>query len=408
LLLNKDNRNSDLSQLYIDMICTETIHNNSTYFQRSAVFQPDCMAWVFLFLSKINGMSYSTISIARQGRFRIFKLTAVLIVFCCWLSGCATSKLGASGQKKIEGQTYVIIGASSGFVRGIAEELGKYHANVILAARRTELLEEVAAKIRASGGKALVVTTDISKPEEVQRLADTSTKVFGEVDVWINDVGVGAIGRFWEIPLEDYSRLIDVNLKGIIYGSYSAVKLFRAQGYGTLINLGSIDSETPLAYQATYSASKAGVRSLGQAMNQELRLTGEDDIIVVTIEPWAADTPWWGHAANYSGGTPRMWGMDDPQKVVNAVLRSSLRPRQELPVGWKATGSYFFHHLFPRFTEKMSANVAHRYQIETAPPAPPTKGTLYHPMSSGKGVDDGVRARMKKEKKERRFKKKTE
>jgi short-subunit dehydrogenase len=320
--------------------------------------------------------------------------------------GCATANLGPAGQRKLAGKTYVIIGASSGFGRGVATKLGTYQANVVLAARRTELLNEVAAQIRAAGGKALVVTTDISKPEQVQHLADTSAKAFGHIDVWINDVGVGAIGRFWEIPLEDHARLIDVNLKGIIYGSYSAIRLFQRQGYGTLINLGSIDSEVPLAYQGSYSASKAGVRSLGQVLNQELRLNGNKQIKVVTIEPWAVDTPWWGHAANYSGGTPRMAAMDGPQKVVNAILRSSLRPRQELPVGWKARGAYAFHHVFPHFTERLSATIAHRYQIKTAPPAPATKGALYDPMLSGKGIDDDVRQRIKQEKRDRRKQKK--
>ena len=326
----------------------------------------------------------------------------ILLIVPVFIFSCATSKVGKSGQQKIKSKTFVIIGASSGFGRGVAEELGLYGANVVLAARRTELLEEIATKIRATGGKAIVVTTDISNPQMVSRLADTAVKAFGKVDVWINSTGVGAIGRFWEIPLEDYSRLLDVNLKGIIYGSYTAVNLFRRQGYGVLINLGSIDSETPLAYQGVYAASKAGVRSLGESLNQELRLNGYKTIKVVTIEPWAVDSPWWGHAANYSGGTPRMWSMDDPQKVVNAILRSSLRPRKELPVGWKAKASYHFHHMLPHFTERLSAAVAQHYQIKTAPPAPGTDGTLYKPMQTGRGVSDGVRKRIKEENKKRK------
>lgn len=335
--------------------------------------------------------------------YRQFSGALILLVFAAFVfTGCRTSRLGRHGQKKTAGKTFVIIGASSGFGQGVALELGKYHANVVLAARRTDLLEEVAAKIRAAGGTALVVTTDISDSTAVQKLSEAAVSRFGHVDVWINDVGVGAIGRFWEIPLADHSRLIDVNLKGFIYGSYVATRQFIRQGYGTLINLGSIDSEVPLAYQGSYSASKAGVRSLGEVINQELRLAGHKHIKVVTIEPWAVDSPWWGHAANYSGGTPRMAAMDCPQKVVNAILRSSLRRKKEVRVGWKAQTSFTMHHIFPHFTERFSANVAHRYQIWAAPPAPPTDGTLYQPMPTGRGVDDGVRARMKREKHDRK------
>jgi short-subunit dehydrogenase len=340
---------------------------------------------------------------------KLLDSTTKILLICaaalCFTS-CSTWKLGSSGQRKIEGKTYVIVGASSGFGRGVAEELGKCKANVVLAARRTELLEEIATEIRSSGGTALVVTMDISKPEDVQRLASEAVARYKTIDVWINMVGVGAIGRFWEIPIEDQMRVIDVNLKGFIYTTSSALEIFRRQNYGTLINMGSIDSEVPLAYQSTYAASKASVRSLGLSISQELRRNGYKKIKIVTVEPWAVDTPWWRHAANDSSGTPRMAAMDTPDKVVNAVLRSSLRPRKELPVGWKAKTSWKLHHICPRFTEWFSAKVAHRYQIKTAPPAPNTKGTLYTPMESGRGVDDGVKARMKKEREERKQNKK--
>jgi short-subunit dehydrogenase len=334
----------------------------------------------------------------------ILRLSTVLLIFSLLAASCATSKLSRSGQRKIAGKTFVIVGASSGIGRGVAEQLGAYKANVVLAARRTDLLQEVAANVKAAGGQALVVTMDISKEEEVQQLAEATIRQFGDIDVWINMAGVGGIGRFWEIPLEDQLRIVDVNLKGFIQGSYVAVQQFRKQGYGTLINLGSIESINPLAYHAAYAATKGGILNLGEALNQELRLDGHKDIRVVTIEPWALDTPFWQHAANYSGGTPRMAAMDPPRKAVNAVIWTSLHRKKELAVGWKAKGSKFFHNLFPHLTEKISANIVHRYQIKTAPPAPATHGSLHEAMQGGRGVDDGVRARMKQEKKERKKK----
>jgi short-subunit dehydrogenase len=329
----------------------------------------------------------------------------LLLALGMLLESCATSRPGAAVRQKVQGKTYVIIGASSGFGRGMAEQLGAMKANVVLASRRGDVLEEVADKVRAAGGTALVVPTDISKPEQVQRLAEAALKQYGRVDVWVNDVGVGGIGRFWEIPLDDYSRMIDVNLKGIVYGSQAAVKIFQAQGRGTLINLGSVESKVPLAYHAVYAATKGAIRNLDRALYQELRLQGYKNIKVVTIEPWAVDTPFWGHAANYSGGTPRMAAMDPPSKVVNALVRSSVRPRQELPVGWKARGASFSHQVLPHFTDRLSANIVHRYQIKTAPPAPATPSSLHAPVPGGRGVDDGVRARMKEEKRQRKQKK---
>jgi short-subunit dehydrogenase len=191
----------------------------------------------------------------------------------------------------------------------------------------------------------------------------------------------------------------------VLYGSHIAIAVFRKQGYGTLINMGSVESELPVAYQVAYSASKAGVRSLGLALSQELRIDGYKKIKVVTIEPWAADTPFWRHLANYTGGAPSMLAMDPPSKIVNAVLRKSLRPRREVPVGWKAHSAWGMHHMLPRFTERITANVGHHYQIKFGPPVQDTVGAIYQPMKIGTGIEDGARERMKQHKKIKRAKK---
>ena len=120
-----------------------------------------------------------------KDRHLYLKSIGILVLIAILTTGCSTWKLGESGQRKIAGKTYVIVGASSGFGRGVAEELGKYKANVVLAGRRTELLEEIAGIIRASGGTAQVVTMDISKPEDLQRVAATAVQSYG------NQYGLG-------------------------------------------------------------------------------------------------------------------------------------------------------------------------------------------------------------------------
>jgi short-subunit dehydrogenase len=299
------------------------------------------------------------------------------------------------GKLTLTGKTYVIIGASSGFGKGVAEKVADLGANVVLAARRTNLLEEMASSIEKGGGHALAVKTDISKPEDVERLAVAAKEKFGTIDVWINDTGVGAFGKFEEIPVEDEARLIDVNLKGIIYGSHTAISIFKKQGYGTLINLGSIESKVPIAYQAAYAASKAGVLGLDKAIAQELRIAKNKRIRVSTVMPWAVDTPWWDHAANYSGGKPQMIAMDDPQIVIDAIVKDSIHPKDEVLVGLKSKAVSLSHRLMPKRTEQATANISYKYQIKNAPSAPSTDGTLLAPMKSGTEVDGHVRERMK-------------
>jgi short-subunit dehydrogenase len=325
-------------------------------------------------------------------------LATLLGVPAACLSGCAASThLARSEGSRVAGRTYVIVGASSGFGRGAAERLGGLRANVVLAARRADLLEEVAAQVRRDGGQALVVPTDDADPGQVEALAQAAERRFGRIDVWMNIAGVGAIGRFWDVPVADYSRIVDVNLKGVIYGSHVALRRFVAQRSGTLVNMGSVESEVPLAYHAAYAATKAGVLSLGRSLNQEIRHAGlARSVQVATVMPWAADTPFFQHIANYSGHADRMAMMDGPEEVVRALVWVSLHPREELPVGWKAKMADTSHHLLPDLTERIAANV-HRAEIAKGMPQPPTPGSVHAPMPEGRGVEGGVRARMKAE-----------
>jgi short-subunit dehydrogenase len=322
----------------------------------------------------------------------------LIAILAIMLSGCGVpSGTWSSDRQRIVNRTYVVTGASSGFGRGVALKLGSYGANVVLAARRTAVLEEVADQVRGAGGQALVVTTDVSRADDVERLARAAVERFGRINVWINDAAVGVIGRFEDVPVVDHARVVDVNLKGVIYGSHAALQQFRTQGYGTLVNIASVEGRVPLAYHASYTATKHAVVGLDAALNQELRLAGADTIKVATVLPWAVDTPFWEHTANYSGGTPRMVMMDGPQQVVDAIVRVSIYPRKELAVGWKASGAVLGEQIWPSLSERIAANIVDRAQRQTAPAAPPTDGSLFEPMAAGTTVEGNARARMERE-----------
>lgn len=315
-----------------------------------------------------------------------------LVALACLLllsaSGCAT-------HSGIRDKVVVITGASSGFGKGVALKASSEGATVVLAARRTGLLNELARDINARGGRALAVTTDVSRETDMERLAQAAIDQYGRIDVWINNAGIGALGAFDEVPLADHRRVIDVNLNGVIIGSHIALRQFRRQGAGTLINVASVSSEVPFPYYASYAASKHGVLGLGLSLHQELRIQGARDIRVSTIMPYAADTPWFQHAANYSGRAPRMVLLDPPGKVVDAIVGAISRPRKQISVGYKAKLAVLSHRLAPALTETLVGEVMETVQLENTTSAPITDGTLHEPMQAGTGVDGGARERMR-------------
>ncbi|TPG46387.1 SDR family NAD(P)-dependent oxidoreductase [Roseomonas nepalensis] len=321
---------------------------------------------------------------------------AALAVLGALVAGCsAPSELGGGDRALVAGRTYVVTGASSGFGRGVAERLGGYGANVVLAARREAVLEEVASAVRAGGGQALVVPTDVSDPAQVERLAAAAVGRFGRIDAWVNNAAVASIGRFEEVPLADHARVVDVNLKGAIYGSHAALRRFRAQGAGVLVNVSSVEGRVPVALHASYAATKAGLIALGAAIEEELRGAGLDGAIrVSTVEPWAVDTPFWDHAGNYTGRASRMTTMDGPEAVVDAVVWMSIHPETEYAVGWKARGAVLGSRIAPRWAERLAGAVVRRAQLEEAPPGPVGPGAVHAPVAAGTGVEGGVRARM--------------
>jgi len=141
----------------------------------------------------------------------------------------------------LTGKVVVITGASSGFGRGAALRFAEAGAAVVLAARRGEVLRDLA---RECAGQAFAVPTDVSKRADVERLMQAALLRFGRVDVWINNAGVGALGHFERIPLDDHMQVICTDLMGTVCGSHVAYCYFLEQGSGIVINIASGSART--------------------------------------------------------------------------------------------------------------------------------------------------------------------
>jgi short-subunit dehydrogenase len=290
-------------------------------------------------------------------------------------------------ERDLKGKIVVITGASSGFGKGAAREFARRGASLVLAARRDVLLEGLAQECEVAGGDAHVIPTDVSQEAEVAQLAADAVTQFGRIDVWVNNAGVGALGRFEEVPLADHVKVIETDLLGTLYGSYFAMRQFRAQGSGTLINIASVIGKVPAPYYSSYAAAKHGVVGLSAVLRQELEQNKVEGIRVCTVMPTSFDTPFFDHSANYTGHeTVPIPPVYEPEKVVEVIVRLATEPEDEVSVGTAAKVMTFAHQIAPGTTEAMMGKQSHRAHIEKAPPGPDTAGSVHEPVQEGTEV----------------------
>lgn len=291
----------------------------------------------------------------------------------------------------LRNKVVVITGASSGFGRGAAIEFAKRGAKLVLAARRKDLLKDVADECKRRGTKAVVVETDVSERDEMEKLADAAISKFDRIDVWVNNAGVATIGRFDEIPMDEHEQVVETDLLGTMYGAHAALRQFREQGSGTLINIGSYLSKGSSPYHASYVASKHGVRGLGMALRQELEANGEDGRIhVCTIMPTSMDTPFFEHAGQHTGH--RVQPIDpvyDPQLVIDAIIRVAMRPEDEVMVGRSAKFASVMGKIMPGMLERKMAAKTHKDVYSKSPRQRTSERSVMKPMEEGEGVRGG-------------------
>lgn len=245
----------------------------------------------------------------------------------------------------------VVTGASSGIGKSTAVEFAKRGVRLVLAARNLEKLESVAAECRELGAECLVCKTDVTNEADVRNLADLAVKAWGRIDVWINNAGIGAVGPFTEIPVDEHRRVLETNVLGYIYGAHAAMKVFEIQKTGVLINNASVCSRLVMPSLSSYTASKFAVRGLTHSLRQDLAVAGLHDIHVCQLNPAVIDTPAFEHASNYSGRPIEMkMPKSTPEEVARAMVGLVENPKREAYVGPLAKTGSWAYTFFPALT----------------------------------------------------------
>lgn len=179
----------------------------------------------------------------------------------------------------------LITGASSGIGEGIARELGAAGATLLLGARRTDRLQALVEEINAAGGNAEYRRLDVTDKTDVQAFAEDARQRWGRVDVIINNAGIMPLSPLASMKTEEWNRMVDVNIKGVLHGIAAVLPEFTQRGSGHVINIASIGALAVSPTAAVYCATKFAVRAISDGLRQE-----RPDIRVTCIHPGVVES----------------------------------------------------------------------------------------------------------------------
>ncbi|MBV4469008.1 SDR family oxidoreductase [Pseudomonas siliginis] len=186
----------------------------------------------------------------------------------------------------IQDKVIVITGASSGIGEATARLLAERGAKVVLGARRTERLAVIAEEINGAGGHAQFRALDVTDQQDVQRFVDFAVEHYGRVDVLVNNAGVMPLSRLDALKVDEWNRMIDVNIRGVLHGIAASLPLMQRQRAGQIINIASIGAYTVSPTAAVYCATKYAVRAISEGLRQEVG----GDIRVTVIAPGVTES----------------------------------------------------------------------------------------------------------------------
>jgi NADP-dependent 3-hydroxy acid dehydrogenase YdfG len=187
----------------------------------------------------------------------------------------------------IEGKVIVITGASSGLGLAAARLLSAQGQRVVLGARRIERLQQLADELNRKERRALAVESDVTVRDQVEHLVAAAVQAFGRIDVMINNAGLMPQAPLERLKVDEWERMIDVNLKGVLYGIAAALPHMQRQMSGQIINVASIAAHKVMLNGAVYSATKYAVRALSEGLRQEVKPW---NIRTTVVSPGAVDS----------------------------------------------------------------------------------------------------------------------
>lgn len=249
--------------------------------------------------------------------------------------------------KNLKGKNVVITGASSGVGRATAEAFAKAGCNIVAVARGSKGVDDIVQYCRGLNVLSLGICADMSIAEDVEKVANEAMVKLGKIDIWINNAGVMASGKFEEIPMNIHHQVIKTNLFGYLHGAYNALKIFKDQNQGVLINNVSIGGYMPAPYSAVYSATKFGIRGMMECLQGEI--SNHKNIHICNLYPQLQNSTGNLHSAKYSGFDMTIpFIASDPYDTAAKMVELAKSPQKDLFPDLRAATITNLYRLFPK------------------------------------------------------------
>jgi len=255
----------------------------------------------------------------------------------------------------LKNKVVIVTGASSGIGKETAKVFAKAGCKVVLASRNIDNLKKVEEEIKTFNSNVLVVQTDVSDFKSLDNLVEETLKVFGRIDILINNAGFGIYGWFHQTPFEEIENIMRVNFLGSAYLIHKVLPLMMQQGEGVIVNVSSVVGKRGVSGMGIYSASKFALTGLTEALRVEYKKFG---IHFIGVHPGTTDTKFFENAKYY--GTNRMQGrfmIMSAEKVAKEILKAVLKRKREIVLTPLGKLTVWINKLFPSFVDFMMSKV---------------------------------------------------
>lgn len=280
----------------------------------------------------------------------------------------------------------VITGASAGIGRAAVQAFAKQRMNIGLIARSHDGLEGARQEVEAAGGKALVLPTDVSDPDQVEAAAAAVEKEFGPIDIWVNNAMASILSPFLEIKPEEFRRITEVTYLGYVYGTMAALRRMKPRNHGTIVQVGSALAYRSIPLQSAYCGAKAAIRGFTDSIRCELHHDGSNVHITMVQMP-AVNTPQFDWIKNNMPNKPQpVPPIFQPEVAAEAIVWAATHKRRELYVGTPTVEAILGNKVAPGLLDRYLGKTGYKSQQTDQPENENRLSNLWEPLPGDRGA----------------------